>query len=182
MFGMNGLIIATVLFVLSHLILSLPAVRNSLIRSLDEKGFMGFYSLVAIGLVAWIVFAYRAAPNDQILWQMPRWYAGVHTLFMFLVCLLMVSGAVAKNPTAMNKEGALTDGTEVTASIDIPVSTRSIVTQHPVRLSYKLEIYWKAIYEDSYARTVLQFYLVLDRSGDVKIRTRTIEIDWEASI
>jgi len=74
------------------------------------------------------------------------------------------------------------DSTEVTASIEIPVSTRSIVTQHPVRLSYKLEIYWKAIYEDSYARTVLPFYLVLDRSGDAKIRTRSIEIDWEASI
>ena len=74
------------------------------------------------------------------------------------------------------------DGPEITASIDIPVSTRSIVTQHPVRLSYKLEIYWKAVYEDSYARTVLPFYLILDRSGDAKIRRRTIEIEWEALI
>ena len=74
------------------------------------------------------------------------------------------------------------DCPQVTISVPLPVSARAIVTQHPVRLSYILELYWRSIYEKGYAKSVLPFYLLLDRSGDAKIRMRMLKIDWAADI
>jgi len=69
---------------------------------------------------------------------------------------------------------------EMVIPLKIPVSVRSIVTQRPVSLSYMLEIYWKSMYEDGYAKSVIPLHLGLDRSGDARLRMEKLDVEWNA--
>jgi len=70
---------------------------------------------------------------------------------------------------------------EMVIPLKIPVSVRSIVTQRPVSLSYILEIYWKSMYEDVYAKSVIPLHLGLDRSGDARLRMEKLDVEWNAT-
>ncbi len=88
------------LFVVSHLALSSAGPRRALVRRIGEWPFLGLYSLLSLGLFAWVLRAYGAAP-DMELWQAPaavRFFAlGV----MAPAFVLVVAGYTQSNPTAV---------------------------------------------------------------------------------
>ena len=66
---MNGalwnLLAANLAFVGSHLAMS-HTLRAPMVRALGEKGFQGVYTLVSFATLAWVYFAFTAAPGADL--------------------------------------------------------------------------------------------------------------------
>jgi uncharacterized membrane protein len=120
---MNQLLLAAILFVGSHFVLSSPPLRAGLVSRLGERGFTGAYSLLQIVLLVWMVRAYSLAPFQPV-WTPPAWTAWIPILAMIPALLLMVGGFAQPNPTAVMQD---TDGPPETRPAGI-----FTVTRHPV--------------------------------------------------
>lgn len=59
---------ASAAFVASHFALSHP-LRGPLVRALGERAFLLVYSLVALGLLAWMIVAFDGAAAGPLLWR-----------------------------------------------------------------------------------------------------------------
>jgi len=87
-------------FLLAHVIPTLPAVRRWLQARLGEGGFIGVYSLLSLALFAWLLREALLAPYA------PLWFAGTWSYWFALVLLplalfLLGSGALAPNPLSI---------------------------------------------------------------------------------
>ena len=60
-----SLLAASIAFVGTHFALSHP-LRAPLVGALGDGGFMGLYSVVAAGCMAWMYFAFTAAPGADL--------------------------------------------------------------------------------------------------------------------
>jgi uncharacterized membrane protein len=88
-------------FAATHMALSSVRLRATLVRRLGANGFLGVYSVVALGLFVPLVATYFANKHaGPLLWSIPigpglRWaiYAGMAVAFV-----LMVSGLVRPSP------------------------------------------------------------------------------------
>lgn len=116
-------ILATVLFVVAHLILSSLPVRTRLIAVLGETGFRAGYSVQALALLAWVVAAYAEAPVVPV-WAPPIGFQHLSLTIMPIALFLLVAGLSTRNPTAV--------GTDTAASVAAgPVGVFRL-TRHPV--------------------------------------------------
>jgi uncharacterized membrane protein len=97
---MLGLASAVTLFVASHVILSLPRLRDPLVARLGENTFRGLYSGIALALLVWVAFAYRDAPIID-LWYPPIGLMHLSLLIMPLASILLVAGLTTPNPSAI---------------------------------------------------------------------------------
>lgn len=70
---MFELLAALLLLALTHLVPSAPGVRPVLVRSLGLRGFRVVYSIVSLGVVVWLVAAYRGAADSDWLWTPQEW-------------------------------------------------------------------------------------------------------------
>jgi uncharacterized membrane protein len=100
---MTNLILAAALFVGSHFLISSTRLRTILAARLGERAFAGAFSVLALGLVIWLVAAFKAAPRDLILWSVPG-AAQLALAVMPLALLLAVTGFATPNPTAVLTE------------------------------------------------------------------------------
>lgn len=117
--------IALLAFVGGHLLLSHP-LRAPIVGVAGAGGFMGIYSVVALGSLIWAVNLWRAVPADR-LWEAPdalRW-AGV--VLMLLASILFVGSVAAPNP-AMAGPAAIGSG---------PRGVQRI-TRHPMMWAFAL--------------------------------------------
>lgn len=89
--------LAAVAFLLSHVLPVRQAPRQWLAAKLGERGFLDAYSVVSIGLLAWLVVAAGRAPY-VVLWEAAEWQRWVPNLAMPVACLLIGFGAGAPNP------------------------------------------------------------------------------------
>ena len=83
---------------------------------------MGFYSVVALGAVVWLVKAYGAAPYWE-LWPAAAWTRHVTLSIMPFAAILLVAGLSGRNPTAMYWNSPESDQ---------PLPGILLVTRHPV--------------------------------------------------
>lgn len=118
--SLTQLVVANVLFVLSHFAMSHP-LRAPMVRALGDKGFMGVYSLVSLGLFAWIVVAFRAvgpspAPAGNAAW--------IVASLLTVVATALLIGSFKGNP-------ALPD-TSVDAVARAEATGAFAVTRHPM--------------------------------------------------
>lgn len=95
---MTNLYLALAAFIGTHLLMSHP-LRTPLMAKLGERGFMLAYSLVSFATFAWVILAYRAAPEPGA--GLP-WVAGeiawwVATVLMLLGSILF-AGSLIGNP------------------------------------------------------------------------------------
>lgn len=118
------LLLATVLFVLGHVLLSTRPVRTRLIGTMGEPVFKLVYSAAAIAAFLWMISAYNRAPQE-ILWADT---AAARMLLLFLMLpatLLVAGGPILASPTAQDIPGLgiakATDGDGIFA-----------VTRHPI--------------------------------------------------
>lgn len=122
--NLNELLAATALFVGSHFMLSSAALRAPLRERLGESGFRGLYSVVALASLAWMLFAYGAAPYIE-LWSPPAILRWVPLLVMPVAFVLVVAGVTIRSPTAVGGDALATDS----AADPAPGILR--VTRHP---------------------------------------------------
>jgi len=88
------------IFLIAHVIPTLPALRRWLQSRLGEGGFIGAYSLLSLALFAWLLREALLAPYA------PLWFAGLWSYWVALVLVplalfLLGSGALAPNPLSI---------------------------------------------------------------------------------
>ncbi|MFA6219986.1 MAG: NnrU family protein [Erythrobacter sp.] len=104
--GLVSLIAASVAFVGAHFILSHP-LRAPLVARLGGNGFMALYALVALGLFAWAVMAFRAiGPGGAPLWNGMGTGPWVVATLAMLVASVLLGGSFVGNPAMPNPQAA----------------------------------------------------------------------------
>jgi uncharacterized membrane protein len=128
---MTLFIVLLAAFVLTHIWMATPAVRDGVIARAGEAGFQGLYALVSFALLGGALFLYRDLPG-QLLWVAPvgAWHAA--TLVMLLACILFVGSVTPANKALAG----------VPAS-DRPASGVLRITRHPMMWSIAL---WAAVH------------------------------------
>ncbi|HEY2679037.1 MAG TPA: NnrU family protein [Steroidobacteraceae bacterium] len=125
---MTMLLLAALAFVGTHFLLSHP-LRAPLVRIVGEAAFTGLYSVVAIITLAWMVIAYRSAPQTAPAWSVGDglWAAATALL---LISSILLAGSLIRNP-AFPKAGAPNAA---------PDSARGVyaVTRHPMLWSFAI--------------------------------------------
>jgi len=127
--GILSLALGMIAFVGSHLLLSHP-LRPALIKQFGNQGFLGAYSLVALGTFAWAVIAFgRASPAPQ-LWD------GQALIPWSLACVFTLVAAALFMASLMGNPAL--PGTDVSGlSTRLPHGVFKI-TRHPMMAAFGL--------------------------------------------
>ena len=120
---------ASLAFVGSHFLLSHP-LRAPLARRLGEKGFLGLYSLVALGTFVWMVLAFRRTPYQTMLWDGQAEWLWIVSSLITIVALVLFLGSLFGNP-------AFPGAQPPAAGIPPPVGVYRI-TRHPMMWGFAL--------------------------------------------
>lgn len=121
--SLGHLALAAGLFVVSHVGLSVPSLRDWLVGRLGRQAFLALYSAVAIGVLVWLVAAYASAPV-VVLWPQAPWTRYVPLVVMPFSAILLVTGLSTANAT-VTSDGRLPEGAD-------PAPGILKVTRHPV--------------------------------------------------
>ena len=116
---------ATACFIATHFITSTP-LRQAMVRSLGDKGYIAVYSLVAFATLGWMIWAFAKAPDEPLFsgWrELPAWVMPVSFV-------LLATGLFARNPTLVGADRLLRN----------PDPARGIirVTRHPIMWSFMI--------------------------------------------
>jgi uncharacterized membrane protein len=103
---MIELLAAAALLLATHYGISSTPLRGWLVARIGERPYLVLYSLVALGAVIWLIFAYRGAPYIE-LWPAPVWSALLPLIVMPFALLLLVCGVSTLNPTAVGSPETL---------------------------------------------------------------------------
>jgi uncharacterized membrane protein len=117
------LLVAAVLFMLTHLGISRTSIRSLLVDVLSENGYLAFYSIVAFATLGAMIYQYGQVSHMEYVWPPSKAASIVTTLVMPLALIFIVLGMSARNPTSVKMESAVDDE---------PVGILRI-TRHPVQ-------------------------------------------------
>ena len=126
---LTSLILAGLVFLGSHVLISSTPLRGSLRESLGEGGYLGLYSGLAAVTLGWFITAFVRAPLIAV-WEPPLWTHFVPVVLMPISSVLLVTGLATRNPTAV--------GQERRAREDDPAPGILRVTRHPVMWGFGL--------------------------------------------
>jgi uncharacterized membrane protein len=115
---MTWLLVATAAFVATHFVTSTP-LRPALVRAIGERPYQGLYSLVALGALLWMIWAYRHAPAEP-LWAGLRALPGLVMPFAFV----LLACGYWRNPTMVGADKLLKS--------DEPARGIIRITRHPL--------------------------------------------------
>lgn len=115
-------LIAALLFVGGHFVLSSEPVRSSLVARLGPWPFRGLYSLVALATFAWLIWAYARAPYVA-LWPPTMGLRLITLIIMPLALFLIIAGYAVTNPTVVGQEPSL--------AAETPAPGILAITRHP---------------------------------------------------
>lgn len=101
---MVQLVMAAVAFVGSHFLLSHP-LRAPIVRRIGEPAFLLAYSLVAVMTLGWLAMAYRAMPEQPLLWPAGDVLWAVASVVMLVASVLLL-GSLIGNPGAPDPHAA----------------------------------------------------------------------------
>lgn len=165
------LALAALVFLAAHFMASTP-VRGSLVEAVGEKLYLGAYSLVSFVTIGWMAWAYLRAPFLP-LWQVP----GVKLwplVVMPFALLLVVSGVMTRNPSAVGQAAVLRAGE--------PARGILRVTRHPVMWGIAL---WAGVHlvarGDVASLVFFGSFLILALAGTALIDARKADAlgeDW----
>lgn len=99
---MTQLILAVVVFLLTHMIPALPRLRAGLVASMGRRVYLGAYSVLSLVVLAWVGHAYAQAPYVPLWDHEPR-LAWVPAVVMFPALLLVTAGLVRPNPLSLGR-------------------------------------------------------------------------------
>ncbi len=97
------LFLAMGLFAVSHVVLPILPLRSALISVLGEQLYLAFYSILSIGLLAWVIMAYKAAPKVELFEPNTAMRHASLTL-MLMSSFFTVAGIASRNPSLVPAE------------------------------------------------------------------------------
>lgn len=107
--GWGELAAALLVFLLSHVIPSRPAVRARLVALAGQRVYLIAYSLLSLLVLAWLILASANAPFVE-LWPFEEWQRLVPQAGMLAASLLLVFGLSSPNPASLGRgKGATFD-------------------------------------------------------------------------
>ncbi len=116
-------------FVGTHLLLSHP-LRAAMVRKLGQQGFLGLYSLIALGTFAWTVVAFDRVPSTPQLWDGQALAPWVLACILTIVASALFLASFVGNPALA--------GTDVSGlSTRLPNGVFKI-TRHPMMSAFAL--------------------------------------------
>lgn len=126
--GLVPVVAAATAFVGTHFILSHP-LRKPIVNALGAGGFLGLYSVVALGTLMWLAHAYQSAPATDFLWPVGDGLWAVVTVVMLIAAILLM-GSLIRNPAL---PGPATGRTA-------PEAARGVfaITRHPMMWAFAL--------------------------------------------
>ena len=101
---MIHLAVAIVVFLVCHSLPTRPELRRRAEAALGRRGFTLAYSLLSLGLLAWVIAAARAAPVIVLWWQQP-WMRWVPLLAMVPASVAIAAGLTTPNPFSIGPGG-----------------------------------------------------------------------------
>lgn len=120
---MELLIIASLLFLVTHLGVSSTPLRQVLANNMGEGPYLALYSVLAAVTLGAMIYTYGQTSHASFIW-LPSRPANAATLVLVPIALiLIVSGLMAKNPTAVGMSGAV--------NADLAAILK--ITRHPVQ-------------------------------------------------
>lgn len=116
------LALAVLVFLVSHSLTNLKAVRRPAEAAVGARGFTLAYSVLSLLLLWWIIRAYQQAPT-LVLWAQEPWMRWAPPVAMAAACVLIAAGMTTPNPFSIGPGGKGYDPTR-------PGILR--LTRHPV--------------------------------------------------
>lgn len=125
--SLMALVVASTAFVGSHFLLSHP-LRAPLVKAVGERGFLGFYSLVALVTFVWMILAFRTAPTADLTGSGEIGWAVATVLT--LPALVLFLGSLRGNPALPDPTGKPT----------VPNHASGVftITRHPMMWGFAL--------------------------------------------
>ncbi|HET8728722.1 MAG TPA: NnrU family protein [Alphaproteobacteria bacterium] len=122
--SIEALTVAGCVLLLTHFGVSSTGLRDRIVDAIGEGPYLGLYSLVALGVLVWLVMAYNAAPPGPVLWNAYPWGWYVPIVVVPVALVLLVGGLSIPNPTAVGGDRQLAE----------PQPVRGVlrITRHPV--------------------------------------------------
>jgi len=98
---MTAFLLALTIFLAAHSIPARPALRGRLVARLGERGYLLLYSLLSLGLLAWLISAALRAPTI-LLW--PTTLASYHLALALMLPAgwLLAGGLTTPNPFSIS--------------------------------------------------------------------------------
>lgn len=109
---MNEFAWALAAFILIHVGVSATGVRSAIVSRIGVNPYRGIFSLVSLGLLAWMIYGYakmRADPFDPLnadMWSPPEWLHWPAILLIFLGFMIGVTGLFTPGPTLAGFEAS----------------------------------------------------------------------------
>ena len=125
-----GLLLASIGFVGSHLLLSHP-LRRPLARRIGGGAFQGLYSLIAFAGLGAMIYFYRTIGREPAIWRLGEWAWVAAALLMWLAAVLLV-GSFRCNPAMVGSRGPKGGPSGV-----------FLITRHPMMWSFAI---WAAVH------------------------------------
>lgn len=97
---MTELILAILVFLISHGIPSVRPVRGALVACVGERVYLGLYSLISLATLVWLGVAYGRALYLEV-WPFEPWTRWVPVLVMPLACVLLAGALTSANPLSI---------------------------------------------------------------------------------
>lgn len=116
---------ALLVFVLAHVLPARTGLKARLVSRFGRRPYLAGYSLVSLGLLAWVIDAGRRAPYVP-LWDPAPWQAWVPLVVMPVAFVLLVAGLAQPNPLSVTLRAGETPGAIVA------------ITRHPVLWGFLL--------------------------------------------
>ncbi len=128
--GLSQLLIAAIVWMAMHLVVSGTQLRALIVRAIGEGAFRAAFSLASAAILAWLIWSYGAAGPLQSLWVTPRWVIVLCMLLMLLALILFVGSVTTPNPTMVAGQRAL--------KAENPARGILRVTRHPMLWSFAI--------------------------------------------
>ena len=172
------MLMASVLFLGTHLGISSTAMRGRLVAMLGERGYLLAYSLVAAITLGYLIWIYGALPRYDYFWLPRPLLNDVPKVVMPVAMILLVGGFMVRNPTVVGMAGSLRGS----AAVDSMSRGVNRITRHPFQWSVVL---WAASHiaanGDRVSVVFFSTFLVLGLAGGLLIdRKKAAELgdDW----
>lgn len=124
--SMELMLLASLLFLGTHLGISSTKLRPVLVAAVGERGYLGIYSLLALATLGYLIWLFNTLPRYDYLWApSPGLYTAAKVVMPFAL-ILAVGGFMVKNPTNVGQEQLLSQGD----SADLAKGVTRI-TRHP---------------------------------------------------
>jgi uncharacterized membrane protein len=162
---MTNLIVAAVVFLLLHLLVSGTRLRDMITGAIGEGPYLGLFSLASLGGLIWLGVAFGAArggPGDVVYWSSSGVTRMIQFILQFVAVMFAVPGIMTRNPTSVGQAGASEDEDVVKGMLRI--------TRHPFLWGVAI---WAAghvlVNGDTAALVLFGTFLILALAGPISI-------------